>query len=633
MSPRILAENLPNFEESFDVTFRKEPAGKTFDEFADNLFEFGTTEVAKEPYLYGSYEIYQADRQNQEYKFVSYVNLTSAASTILYPQFMYESILKVANNDPGFEFKTRLTPYPLTNEVKKRVKTADAGSIIFFSAIAYSIVITVTVSYLVVERISQLKHVQVITGMRLSSYWISNFIFDAGKLYITVITTIVLFYAFDMVYESSIVVYALFPLGILPFTYVFSFLFSADSAAQTFTMFCHTATILVFSTVIFIVRVVPNLELIGDNLHYGFHVIPTYSLASVLYFDASGEFVSQIRNSTDGKGPDISPDPWHWKNNTFDIMMMGVHFVFWFLVLFLIEADCGKRLRKCWTSIQSRTFPKPKENLNMDVDVATEIQRVSDTPSDQLKIKVKDLRKVYPISANCFSKQRNLVAVEKISFGLEAGECFALLGVNGAGKSTTFKSLTSEVEPTSGSVHIGALDITKDFNSIKKLIGYCPQTNPIFDYMSVDENIEYFARIKGIPSERRQELINRVIKQLDLQDHREKLAGNLSGGNKRKLSVAIAIVGSPPIILLDEPSAGMDPEARRFMWRVVGQIANDKSSAVILTTHSMEEAEALSSKMGIMVKGGVFKCFGTPMHIKDKFGTGFVIEIKAQLPI
>lgn len=118
-----------------------------------------------------------------------------------------------------------------------------------------------------------------------------------------------------------------------------------------------------------------------------------------------------------------------------------------------------------------------------------------------------------------------------------------------------------------------------------------------------------------------------------MQNHREKLAGNLSGGNKRKLSVAIAIVGSPPIILLDEPSAGMDPEARRFMWRVVGQIANDKSSAVILTTHSMEEAEALSSKMGIMVKGGVFKCFGTPMHIKDKFGTGFVIEIKAQLPI
>ena len=76
----------------------------------------------------------------------------------------------------------------------------------------------------------------------------------------------------------------------------------------------------------------------------------------------------------------------------------------------------------------------------------------------------------------------------------------------------------------------------------------------------------------------------------------------------------------------------MDPEARRFMWRVIGQIANDKTSAVILTTHSMDEAEALSTKMGIMVKGGVFKCFGTPQHIKDKFGTGFIIEVKAQMP-
>lgn len=96
--------------------------------------------------------------------------------------------------------------------------------------------------------------------------------------------------------------------------------------------------------------------------------------------------------------------------------------------------------------------------------------------------------------------------------------------------------------------------------------------------------------------------------------------------------MAIAIVGSPPIILLDEPSAGMDPEARRFMWKVVAKISANKTSAVILTTHSMEEAEALCTKMGIMIKGGMFKCFGTPQHIKDKFGTGYVIEIKAQPP-
>lgn len=102
--------------------------------------------------MYGSYEIYQASRAAQEYKFVSYINMTSDAAAILFPSFMYESILKVATDDPEFEFRTRSTPYPVTHEIKRSVATSDAGAIIFFSSIAYSIVITVTISYLVVER-------------------------------------------------------------------------------------------------------------------------------------------------------------------------------------------------------------------------------------------------------------------------------------------------------------------------------------------------------------------------------------------------------------------------------------------------------------------------------------------------
>jgi ATP-binding cassette, subfamily A (ABC1), member 3 len=150
--------------------------------------------------------------------------------------------------------------------------------------------------------------------------------------------------------------------------------------------------------------------------------------------------------------------------------------------------------------------------------------------------------------------------------------------------------------------------------------------------MSVEEHIEYYARIKGIPADKRPELVEEAIQELDLRSHRKKEAGQLSGGNKRKLAVAMAIVGRPPIILLDEPSAGMDPEARRFMWSVVAKIASNKTSAVILTTHSMEEAEALSTKMGIMVKGGIFKCFGSSQHIKHKFGTGYIIDIKIRQP-
>ena len=165
------------------------------------------------------------------------------------------------------------------------------------------------------------------------------------------------------------------------------------------------------------------------------------------------------------------------------------------------------------------------------------------------------------------------LAVENISFGLDYGECFCLLGVNGAGKSTTFKSLTNDINITSGEITINGLDISKDFSKCRKLIGYCPQADPIFYLLTVEEHLYYYAAIKGVIKSKRKELVEKAIVELNLSEHRHKAAGTLSGGNKRKLSVAIASIGNPPIILMDEPSAGMDPEARRFMWQVVEKVS------------------------------------------------------------
>ena len=309
--------------------------------------------------------------------------------------------------------------------------------------------------------------------MRLSSYWIANFIFDAIKLYITIATTIILFLAFDLDYPTAIVIFLLFPFGIMPFTYVFSFCFTADSAAQTFTMFFHMVNILALSSTVFIIRIVPDLEVLGDRLHWAFRAVPSYSIASSLYIDASVEFLSQVRNSTFGEGIDISPDPWHWNNNLMDVFVQIAHFLLWSFILFLIEADLGKRLRKCVNCCARLRYPSKNDDLKIDPDVIAEANRVSELHPEDLKIKVENLRKVYS-TGGCCCCVKPLVAVESLSFGLEAGQCFALLGVNGAGKSTTFKTLTGEIEPTSGSIHIGALSIRKDFNKIKKLIGYCP---------------------------------------------------------------------------------------------------------------------------------------------------------------
>jgi ATP-binding cassette, subfamily A (ABC1), member 3 len=125
----------------------------------------------------------------------------------------------------------------------------------------------------------------------------------------------------------------------------------------------------------------------------------------------------------------------------------------------------------------------------------------------------------------------------------------------------------------------------------------------------------------------RESLIKEKLTELNLTAYENILAGTYSGGNKRKLSVAIALLGNPPIVLLDEPSSGMDPEARRFMWSVVAKVTGNKSSSVILTTHSMEEAEALSTKLVIMVEGSV-KCIGPVQALKNKYGKGFEIETK-----
>jgi ABC-type multidrug transport system ATPase subunit len=182
-------------------------------------------------------------------------------------------------------------------------------------------------------------------------------------------------------------------------------------------------------------------------------------------------------------------------------------------------------------------------------------------------------------------------------------------------------------------VSIQGHDVQRQFSSARKLIGYCPQQNPIFPLVTVREHLAFYARVKGISNANTENAINKTINDLNLSSYSDQPAGTLSGGNKRKLSVAIAIIGNPPVILLDEPSTGMDPLARRSMWGLIEKISQrDKNSAVVLSTHSMEEAEALSTKLGIMVRGGVMRCFGTSQHIKSKFGEGFEIQVKVSKP-
>ena len=171
--------------------------------------------------------------------------------------------------------------------------------------------------------------------------------------------------------------------------------------------------------------------------------------------------------------------------------------------------------------------------------------------------------------------------------------------------------LSGNEQKTSGEAHIKGYDISSDMNEARMYIGYCPQFDALLENLTAKEHLYLYAAIKGIKKEKWTELVEAKLDEMDLRKYQDIPAGTYSGGNRRKLSVAIAMIGNPPIIFLDEPSTGMDPEARRFMWSVIARISTiKKKSAVILTTHSMEEAEALSSRLAIMVNG-VFQCLGS----------------------
>ena len=191
-----------------------------------------------------------------------------------------------------------------------------------------------------------------------------------------------------------------------------------------------------------------------------------------------------------------------------------------------------------------------------------------------------------------------------------------------------FKCITQEISSTYGDIYLNGIKTNNNFDLIKNKFGYCPQYDAIFEYMTVFENLEFYAKIKGVKKDFLTQIVNAVIYEMKLEEFKKKMAGRLSGGNKRKLSVAISMLCNPPIILLDEPSTGMDPEARRFMWSIIHKMSiMGRKSSIIMTTHSMDEAETLCKRMGIMVNGE-FACLGKAYEIKNKYGYGYELNLR-----
>ena len=185
--------------------------------------------------------------------------------------------------------------------------------------------------------------------------------------------------------------------------------------------------------------------------------------------------------------------------------------------------------------------------------------------------------------------------------------------------------LTRHYIPSAGDGFISNHSILSNFQEGSTNLGVVTQNNSLWELLSVRDHLKLFARLRGVPEEMVYTVVDRTLDQLELTPHRFKLAGRLSGGMKRKLCVAIALIGDPSVVLLDEPSAGLDPVSRRNLWNVI--LKTMAHRAVVLTTHSMEEAEALCKRIGIMVQGQL-RALGTKQHLKTKFGSGYELAIK-----
>ena len=214
-------------------------------------------------------------------------------------------------------------------------------------------------------------------------------------------------------------------------------------------------------------------------------------------------------------------------------------------------------------------------------------------------------------------KYKDLVAVDNLSLSVEEGELYSLLGVNGAGKSTTVNMLCGLTNPTSGDAFLLGFDIKKDRKALSKLINVSPQETAIAPKLSVWENLLFVASIYGIEKGEREIKTKKILAKMGLEEVKNKKAELLSGGMKRRLSIALALISDPKILFLDEPTLGLDVLARRELWKIIKDLKG--KITIVLTTHYMEEAEALSDRVGIMAKGKLV-AEGTPSSLLEQTG-------------
>jgi len=240
-----------------------------------------------------------------------------------------------------------------------------------------------------------------------------------------------------------------------------------------------------------------------------------------------------------------------------------------------------------------------------------------------------NLKKAAIVIENLIKSYKDVTAVDGLSLEVEKGELFGLLGPNGAGKTTTINVLCGLIEPTKGSVLVGSHDVQKESMKVKELIGVCPQETTVFPYLTGRENLELFGNLHLMPGDKLEKNVEKLLNKLGLSQDATRRVGKYSGGMKRRINLAMALINDPEIAFLDEPTVGMDPQSRRAVWDFIRELKKHEKT-IILTTHYIEEAEELCDRVGIIDHGKLI-ALGKPEELKKKFKAKNLEEVFIRL--
>jgi len=540
---------------------------------------------------------------------------------------------------PTPSFKVRSHAMPLTDYQNARIAMFLQLFAALFLLIPFSYLPASCAMFVVQERTCGSQHLQLVSGVSPLVYWVSTFVWDITQYFVVIIGCylVMLMYgatAFVGSAENSfctIITLLAYGLASIPMSYAYSFAFTRHASAQIAICLMNFVTGFVAIIAHFIMSQIPKTANVAAVLQKIFRFFPQYCLGEAMINLAAQDLYSTLNYG--GK-----KSVFDWDVTGLPITYMLLEGIAMFAIVILLQYNLvqyfwerfsgtvdsfvlsltSKSSSSNSTSIQVTSSRNRHKNHHDDVDVVKERKLAnSDKGLKESAVCLRKLRKEY----NRTGKEKiRKVAVQDLDLIVPRRQCMGFLGENGAGKSSTMKMLTGDIEKTSGHAYISGIDISTHRDRVRKLIGYCPQFDPLLPRMTARETLLMYARLKGMPEENLQDVVNSAILTLGLQGHGDKMVNGFSGGMKRKLSLGIALIGDPQVVFLDEPSSGMDPVSRRQMWEIIESAAKHRS--VVLTSHHMEECEALCSKVAILVEGKL-ACVGAIQRLKARFGQGY----------